>query len=57
MARKIVEKRLCRWSRLNQEEFKKKVINYLKTCGFSYEASINAYQHIRSLQSQAAIDR
>ena len=57
MARKIVEKRLRRWSRLNPEELKKKVINYLKTCGFSYEASINAYQHIRSLQNQAAIDR
>ena len=48
MARIIVEKRLHRWTRLSREELKKKIINYLKTHGFNYEASMNAYRHVCS---------
>ncbi len=45
-ARKIVHSKLNRWSRLDPEDLKKKVINYLKTRGFKYDVSVDAYRHV-----------
>jgi regulatory protein len=45
-ARNIVHSKLNRWSRLNPEALKKKVVNYLKTRGFKYHVSVDAYRHV-----------
>ena len=45
-ARKIVHSKLNRWSRLDPEELKKKVVNYLKTRGFKYDVSVDAYRQV-----------
>ena len=49
LARTCVEKKLRLWGDLGREDFKKKILNYLKRRGFNYEVSLDAYQHAWSL--------
>jgi regulatory protein len=49
LARTCVEKKLRLWGNLEPEEFRKKILNYLKRKGFNYEVSLNAYRHAGSL--------
>ncbi len=51
-AKKIVYRKLKRWSRLEPEEAKEKIVNYLKTRGFNYEVSVEAYRHVCPPRSQ-----
>ena len=45
-ARNIIHTKLNRWSRSRPEDLKKKVVSYLKSRGFKYEVSLDAYRHV-----------
>jgi regulatory protein len=49
LARTCAEKKLRLWGSLGREDFKKKILIYLKRRGFNYEVSLNAYRHALSL--------
>jgi regulatory protein len=49
LARTCVEKKLRPWGNLGREDFKKKILNYLKRRGFNYEVSLNAYRYAWSI--------
>jgi regulatory protein len=49
LARTCVVKKLRLWGNLGREDFKKKILTYLKRRGFNYEVSLNAYQHAWSI--------
>ncbi|UCH21377.1 MAG: RecX family transcriptional regulator [Deltaproteobacteria bacterium] len=52
LARLCAEKKLKRLGNLTPKDFKKKILRYLKGRGFSFEVSLNAYRHVRSLLDQ-----
>jgi len=59
LARTCVEKKLRIWGDLGREDFKKKILNYLKRRGFNYEVCLNAYRHAWSIlnnQNQPSFD-
>jgi regulatory protein len=49
LARTCVEKKIRIWGDLGREDFKKKILNYLKRRGFNYEVCLNAYRHAWSI--------
>jgi regulatory protein len=52
LARLCAEKKLRRLGNPTPKDFKKKILSYLKGRGFSFEISLNAYRHVRSLLNQ-----
>jgi len=52
LARICAEKKLHLWENLNHEDFKKKILNYLKRRGFNFEISLNVYRHTWSRLNQ-----
>lgn len=51
LARKLVERKLQQWCKLNRRNAKVKIFNYLRRRGFNYEISMSAYRYARSLQT------
>ena len=49
LARTCVEKKIRIWGNLGREDFKKKILSYLKRRGFNYDVSLNAYRQAWSL--------
>jgi regulatory protein len=59
LARTCVEKKIRLWGDLGREDFKKKILNYLKRRGFNYEVCLNAYRHAWSTlnnRNQPSVD-
>lgn len=53
LARLCAEKKLRRLGNLTPGDFKKRILSYLKGRGFSFEISLNAYRHVRSLLNES----
>ena len=51
-----VKPRLCMWQNFNSEKFKKKIFNYLKNRGFSYEISLEIFKKCCRLKKKEIRD-